>query len=188
MSDKTIDTSRWWNIDSLQLEIKKTVPKDLIGLPINLISLGTHWSQDKWKNIMDSYPERIEGINGSPGYSYPEETKEIFFSWLPTYWDYVRKKHSSNLATVNERELPPNITRENCVFTGKRICFTGFKATETELLRHLAEQLKCEIKSDVSSSIDYLVCGAKPGSSKIDKAIVLMKCIVPLDAFIRNIS
>ena len=184
MDEKINDRSGWWSIDSLLPEIKKTIPKDLAGIQFNPSSLGTRWSQDQWEHIKDSYPERIQG--GIQGYSYPEETKELFFAWLPTYWDSIRKKRSSKLAEL-ALELPPNVTRENCVFTGKRICFTGFKAAETELLRHLAEQLKCEIKNDVSSNMDYLVCGAKPGEAKIDKAIALMKCIVPLDAFIRNI-
>lgn len=184
---KTADTSAWWNIDGLREEIIKTLPPELAGMKIKWSSLGMRWSQDVWENIKESHPGRIKGINGSPGYSYPPETLDLFLKWLPAYWKEIQKKIADG-SEVFIPVLPAVATRTDSVFAGAKICFTGFSKDEKPVLEGLIAQLGIDQKKDVSASIDYLILGATPGPAKIETAIALKKCIVPLQYFVKLIS
>lgn len=187
-TNKEVGTADWWNIDGIKEKIRQTLPPELAGLKIPWSQLGTGWSNSGWKNIQASYPERKKNINGSLGYSYPPETLGIFLEkWLPDYWKELEKQFA-NGSKVFPVELPKVATRTNCVFAGAKICFSGFSNDEKAVLTGLSAQLGIEIKEDVTESLDYLVLGTPRESSKIETAISLKKCIVPLRYFVKLIS
>jgi len=181
------DTSSWWNIDGIYREIENAAPASLAGMDFNLSQMGKDW-RARYAAAFPMSPEPVKGINGTWGYSYPPETKDAFLAWLQTdYWPSLLDRIDAK-KEKNAPRLPDAVTAADCVFAGKKICFTGFSSEEKETVRGIAARLGCETKSDVTADLDYLVCGAKPGPAKIDRAIDRKICIVPLDAFIRRIT
>ena len=180
------DTSSWWNIDGINREIESTAPASLLGMDFKPSQMGMKWKA-RYAAVFPTSPEPIQGINGTRGYSYPPDTKDTFLTWLQTdYWPWLMDRIDAN-KEKNAPKLPDSVTAADCVFAGKKICFTGFSGPDKETVLDLATQLGCEIKSDVTADLDYLVCGAKPEDAIIDRAIDRKICIVPLGAFIRRI-
>lgn len=64
-----------------------------------------------------------------------------------------------------------NGSRENeAAISATTVLFTGFTKARKTALEAVAEAVGWEVRSTVSKSLDYLVCGPKAGSAKVSKA------------------
>lgn len=153
---------------------------------VNDSRCGYLWSEH-WKEfLIEKYPERQHNINGKIGWSYPKDAEQEFWNWLPTYFEYLK-----NRRTTDKQKLTPPLPEDtantdNC-FCNTKICFTGFDATEKIKIEKICKTLNITKISDISKSMDYLICGATAGPSKIKKAIANKTCIVPVEYFIEII-
>jgi NAD-dependent DNA ligase len=157
---------------------------------INDSRLGHLWSE-QWEDFLEEkYPERERKFNSEVAhkvYYYPKEAEADFWKWLPSYFEDLK-----NRRTTDKQKLTPPLPEDaantdNC-FCNTKICFTGFDAAEKIKIEKICKTLNITKISDVSKSMDYLICGATAGASKIRKAIANKNCIVPVEYFIEIIS
>lgn len=154
---------------------------------VNDSRCGYLWSEH-WKEfLIEKYPERQHNINGKIGWSYPKDAEPEFWNWLPTYFEDLKNRRT----TDKQKLIPPlpedAANTDNC-FCNTKICFTGFDAAEKIKIEKICKTLNITKISDVSKSMDYLICGATAGPSKIRKAIANKNCIVPVEYFIEIIA
>lgn len=64
------------------------------------------------------------------------------------------------------------------------VVFTGFAKARKEELEALAKAAGWEVRTSVSESLDYLVCGPKAGPTKVTKAEELEVTVVDEDIFV----
>ena len=166
-------------------KIIKLAPAEIKN-KVNDSRCGYLWSEH-WKEfLIEKYPERQHNINGKIGWSYPKDAEPEFWNWLPTYFEDLK-----NRRTTDKQKLTPPLPEDtantdNC-FCNTKICFTGFDATEKIKIEKICKTLNITKISDISKSMDYLICGATAGPSKIKKAIANKTCIVPVEYFIEII-
>ena len=63
------------------------------------------------------------------------------------------------------------------------ICFTGFSASESDLLQVRARESGLEVRTGVNRSLDYLCAGPTPGPSKMSKAQEFDVRVLTVDDF-----
>lgn len=63
------------------------------------------------------------------------------------------------------------------------VLFTGFAKARKQELEAMAEAAGWEVRSTVSQSLDYLVCGPKAGPAKVSKAEELGTTVIDEDVF-----
>ena len=51
-----------------------------------------------------------------------------------------------------------------------QVCFTGFGATDKNILGDLADSKDLNVVAFITAKLDYLVCGENAGEKKIEKA------------------
>jgi|GEM_PF-5671128 NAD-dependent DNA ligase len=146
----------------------------LVNLLNSLISYCGSMEDDDYKRRAAMYSKMLNALNtgsfdceGEDGYGQSpanvEKQKDIQFPAL----DKIKRE---------------------CYFRGKNICFTGFGTSEKRVLADICECLDISMKSSISGVLEYLVCGANPGPSKIKKCQTLNIPIREIETFLKEIS
>lgn len=90
----------------------------------------------------------------------PEENKDFNIDEYAPYVEY----------TVNLLELPDVETIPQGDKTDITVCFTGFHEVDRDRLKELSAKLGLIPRTGICKNLKLLVCGDKPGPSKIMKA------------------
>lgn len=102
------------------------------------------------------------------GYEIKWPLKEVFFHSVDSKKTkpFAKEKYRPE----DQKQRTDIDTIPNNKFKGKAVCLTGFTETESQEYGHTLHLLGATLKKSVSGKTDVLICGPKPGPSKIAQA------------------